>query len=359
MIAEIMDIPQKRVEVIIRNYAKTGRISSANTPSSSSSSPITTPSVTPAKPKITQAHIDMLRIWANEDAAQTCPQLTTKLNETFGTSISVAVVQRHLLDTFIFSLNRLSPSTEIKNNHRTLTLRKEFCQIYQDLGTMYEMDKEVIYIGHVRFRLACRQRVEGAKVPVRLRNLSVGVAMTSKEVIGYLAQNTPVDKEQFQTFVDSVIEEQRNRGVSAGVLIMDELCAGEGDASDRLSEFSATKEHTIIYLPPNSPFLNPLETLFSNFRELFTISGKEPPNNETQLIDMIFQGTDLIANMDCPKYVDGLSEYLSKGLEMQQIDIVNLHSICVEACEDETVVASDGGDGETTTGTYNVYFEED
>lgn len=338
MISEIMDIPKPRIELIIRNYAKTGRIGGPSTSKKTIPPDTITPSsatVTSTKSsRITTAQIKMLRIWANEDASQTGAQLATRLNDLFGTKFSVPVVQRQLGD-FTFSLNRISSVPAVKNDTRTLTLRKEFCQIYQELSTMFA-DTEVVYVGHVRFRLAIRDRTdkdEKARGRLRQRNMSVCVAMTKQEVIGYQGQNTAVEREEFQQFVESVIETQKQiKGVTSGVLIMDEDCI-KGD-SDALSEAVLAKDYTAIFLPPNSPFLNPLEVLFGEFRKLFALAKLEP-TNESTLVELITGGSGLRGAMDCSRYVDSVKGYVPSCIDLQVIEVNDLHSIYAAACEGE------------------------
>lgn len=340
IISEIMDVPQRRVEVIIRHYAKTGRICSANSvPSSSSPNPspnvVTNPvAVDPcpaAKPKLTAQQIEHLRGWANEDATQTGAQLTKRMNDMFDTNVSVNTIQRHL-DPFFFSLNRPS-CPEVKNDPSTLALRKEFCQILHDLPTMYE-DPEVIFVGHVRFRMAIRNRVEKSRGRLRQRNLSICIAMTRQQVIGYLAQHSPVEAAEFQAFVLSVISGQvESRGITSGVLIMDESCAKEG--SDVLSAAVLVRDHTIIFLPPFSPFLNPLESVFNEFRDLFG-AAKLEPSNESMLVDCLIEGTSLTEAIDCPRHLELAMGYVPRCLESEPIEIANLYSIfAAEACEGE------------------------
>lgn len=350
VIAEIMDLPQRKIEVIIRHYAKTGRISTSSAAAAaaspspctyssriSSPSPATSTAATTPKAKITAEQIEMLRIWANEDATLTHSQLARKLSETFDTAISQNTVQRYL-GGFIFSMNRVSLAPEVQNDSRTLTLRKEFCQIHQDLATMFE-EAEVIYLGHFRFRLAIRDRLEavrgGSKGRLRQRNMSICVAMTRRDVIGYYGQNAPVEREEFQEFIDSVIAEQKeSRGsASGGVLIMDESCVRDTD-TDALNEAVQAKDYTILFLPPHSPFLNPLEGLAGEFRDLFTVAQLQPEDEKT-LVNYIIDGRRLAEAIDCGKYVDQVTEYVPRCLASEAIQLNNLQSIFAMACEGE------------------------
>lgn len=321
-------------------------------PSQSSTNNSTTPTPrSPKQTKMTDSQVEMLRVWTSEDALQTGAQLTKKLNEAFGTNFTVPVVHRHL-GKFLFSFSRFTQPAEVSNDQRSLMLRREFCQIYNDLSTMYS-DSEVVYVGQMRFRLAIRDRAdkqEKTRGRPRLRNMSVCIAMTREYLVGYMGQNPPIDNERFKEFMETIIDEQKSRGANAGVLIMDESCTKEEDA-EALNQLVASKDYTTIYLPPNSPFLNPTEVLFGEFRELCTATKVEL-SSETMLVDLITEGSEkLIEVMDCPRYVESVRSYVPRCLNSEPIDLVDLHSIYAEACEE--VVG-----GETITEVIEEYIEE-
>jgi transposase len=53
-----------------------------------------------------------------------------------------------------------------------------------------------------------------------------------------------------------------------------------------IKEKILSKGHIVIYLPPYSPFLNPIENLFSQWKQLVRNSS---PNNEDELIETTFR----------------------------------------------------------------------
>lgn len=147
-----------------------------------------------------------------------------------------------------------------------------------------------------------------------------------------MGQCLPFSKEQFQEFILTTISEQKQRGFPSGVLIMDEDCAM--DDADGMTDLIQSSEYTNIFLPPNSPFLNATEVLFGEFRELFTAARLEI-TKETMLVDTILEGTKLMDVMDCEKYVESVLSYVPRCLEMEPIEMVNLHTIYAELCNEE------------------------
>jgi transposase len=54
--------------------------------------------------------------------------------------------------------------------------------------------------------------------------------------------------------------------------------------------------HQVLYLPPYSPFLNPIEQLFSKWKN---IVWAQRPQNETHLFELIENGCQQITQEDC------------------------------------------------------------
>lgn len=320
VIAEIMDLPQRKVGIIIRNYSKTGRI----LPAGKSMTPQRT-----EKKKLDESQIDILRIWASEDATQTHATLAQRFNETFNLNITVNAIPQ-LLGPFIFSIRRLKPPPEITNDARTLNLRKEYCQIYSELPSMYD-DADVTYIGQMRFRMAFRDRENRGRV--RLRNISICVAFNKLNVVQYMGQDEPVTKEVFQEFLLTTIDDLTERNQLNGVFIMEETNSPE--ESDRLNELIQSKGYTMIYLPPSSPFLNPTEVLFNELKELLTNSASQTELNESFLVDMITNGSPLLDNMECGRYVESVMPFVPRCLNSETIETASVYSIFAEACDND------------------------
>ena len=75
--------------------------------------------------------------------------------------------------------------------------------------------------------------------------------------------------------------------------------------------------YKIMYLPPNSPFLNPTENMFAHWKQ---ITKRANPNNETELMHTIETGATLITSADCENYYKHMWTYLPLSLNGERID---------------------------------------
>lgn len=191
-IAEILDLNKRRVEMIIRKYTKTGKVRSDH--------------VTPvATSKLTPEQAEMVRLWASEDATISGNQMAQRIQEAFNVTLSIPAVYRYI-GSFVFSFKRFGPvESEIVNDSRTIGLRREYAQIFSDLPSTYAADTELVFVGQMRFRLSIRDRESKGKL--RMRNMSVCVALNRSGPVSFHAQSTPISQAEFRDFLFALIDE--------------------------------------------------------------------------------------------------------------------------------------------------------
>lgn len=313
-ISDILDINKRRVEMIIKKYIKTGKIRDGT-------------SSLPVPAKLTEAQAEIMRHWAGLDASISGAELVRRVHEEFGVVLTASACYRYI-GGFIFSLKRMPPLGPVTvNDARTIDLRQDFANIFVDLLASYQ-ETEIVFVGQMRFKLSIRDRESRGKV--RMRNMSVAVAMTRLDVVAYCGQNPPIAREQYQDFVLSLIDEQREAGLDSGIIVMDENeCK---DDCDTMNQLIASKNFTNIFLPPFSPFLNPLETLFGEWREMLL---RESPQNETELVQLIEEGRKLITHADLERYFESLHGYVMQCANGSPVEPNDLYSIYADALRDD------------------------
>ncbi|KAI5150631.1 hypothetical protein ENBRE01_1609 [Enteropsectra breve] len=67
----------------------------------------------------------------------------------------------------------------------------------------------------------------------------------------------------------------------------------------------------ILYLPPYSPFLNPIENMFSKWKQF--IRARNPVSEEI-LLELIDQGAILTLNEDCAGYFKYMPRFLPNSI---------------------------------------------
>jgi transposase len=131
---------------------------------------------------------------------------------------------------------------------------------------------------------------------LRSRNLSICCIMNKNGTLFYKIQDRPFNAATFKLFIEEVLVKLRERNITRASLVMDNV------AFHRVQTIRETiKEdgHKLFLLPPYSLFLNPIENLFSQWKQ-YVKRGN--PRNEEQLISLIEFSFHTITNEQCKKY---------------------------------------------------------
>jgi hypothetical protein len=73
-----------------------------------------------------------------------------------------------------------------------------------------------------------------------------------------------------------------------------------------------------MFLPPYSPFLNPIENKFSKWKQFVRYGS---PNDEAELIELIRQGAGNISNDDCVAFYMNMFCFIIRSLN--KVVIIN------------------------------------
>jgi hypothetical protein len=74
--------------------------------------------------------------------------------------------------------------------------------------------------------------------------------------------------------------------------------------------------HTLLFLPPYSPFLNPIENLFAQWKNIVRTAK---PNTMAELNTAITAGFNMIDSSSCANYFRHMESYISRCLRGEAI----------------------------------------
>ena len=79
-----------------------------------------------------------------------------------------------------------------------------------------------------------------------------------------------------------------------------------------------TRGHNVLYLPPYSPFLDPIEDLFNEWKG---IVRRREPTNEQQLYEAIHSSSEEISSDHCRNHIKNMERYIK--LSLHKVMIIN------------------------------------
>ena len=159
------------------------------------------------------------------------------------------------------------------------------------------LNRFIYFIDEVGFNVSMRlsrgRSVKGSRavkvVPsIRSRNISVCCAISREGITHYHAQTKSCNTDYFIDFMKILIEILKAQSVNKACFIMNKVPFHK---AEKVRSIIDGTEYLISFLPPYSPFLNPIENMFSSWKH--NVIKLEPSDEET-LFQYIIDGAQLI-----------------------------------------------------------------
>jgi len=257
------------------------------------------------------------KIWVKDLVDQNCSitlhSLKKKVHEMFQKSVSCSTLFNYLKD-FHYTLKRISVIPEKRNNLETIELRRQyvnnFARWISDFGSL-----KIIFVDEfgisVSMRLKRGRSRAGERafhvVPnIRTRNISVCAAMTSTGLLHFKSSTSAYNTCKFCEFIKELCNKLRNDGVHNTIFIMDNVAFHK---STSVRDIISQNGHEIGFLAPYSPFLNPIENMFSKWKN--SIISRNHGNEEELLLALESSSHNITSN-DARGYFDHMISYLPR-----------------------------------------------
>ncbi|XP_061514175.1 uncharacterized protein LOC133393386 isoform X1 [Anopheles gambiae] len=262
-----------------------------------------------------------IRAWIDEDCTVTLKALVEKVYERFNVRVSTTTVAREIKG-FNYSFKRIHNLPERRNTDSTIEERRSYASMCYQIS-MENPDTDIVFLDEVGFKVSMRtskgRSLKGTTptivVPqLRSRNISIVCAMNKSGIVHYLSHNRAINRELFTQFIYELKEKLRMREIHRTFMVMDNVAFHK---SSEVKEAIGYDEDKPVYLPPYSPFLNPIENLFSKWKNLVKRANAQ---NEQELMEAITNCANLVTSQDCEGYFRNMGAYLARCLRGEVIE---------------------------------------
>ena len=263
-------------------------------------------SLTPENKQLIKQKID-------ENSSITLRGLKVLCESEMGLNIGKSTIAR-CVSSFHYTLKRTHLLPERRNCARTIDIRANYAREFMELLSNTD-DSKIFFLDEVGFSISMRSRrgrsLVGSRAiqnvtSLRSRNISVCCAISKNGILTYKSQERAFNTETFSEFVANVIFELNQNGISGAYLVMDNVPCHK---SSQIEEMVVESGNHVKFLPPHSPFLNPIENMFSKWKEYIRASKV---NNEVELLNVVEIGSELISTSDCNGYFRHIIGFLPK-----------------------------------------------
>lgn len=257
--------------------------------------------------------------WVDQDCTLTTKRLAVKVNEEFGIQISRQTVSR-ILKAFHYSFKRTSSIPERRNDPATIDLRYEFAVKMVDLIAFRD---RWFFLDEIGFNVSMRTKygwsVKGIRanvsVPqIRSRNFSCCATMSIGGLFYFKVLDRPYNSDFYVEYINDIMMKLKSVSISGAIIIADNV---RFHHNIRVRNIIQANGHQMVFVAPYSPFLNPIEELFSSWKR--NIAARASTNVD-ELMQAITQTSQEITQIHCQNYVNHMEGYFGRCLHREVIE---------------------------------------
>ena len=289
-ISNILQIKRQTVKSIVNIYNATGRIDKLKRGGQS-------------RQKLTANDKEVIRGWVDDNCSLTLNQLACKVEEVLRIRVCKATIDRALHD-FHYSWKRISLQPAMRNDEQTILTRKNYADMYMELLGDYN-ETQFVFVDEFGVNVSMRSRYGRSHVgtravqvvpTLRAKNISVCAAMNIDGVLYFKWQDTAFRGNTFIGCIQEICDRMDQERRGNAIFVVDNASI-HGNPS--LRQMLNQRGHVLMFLPPYSPFLNPIENLFSKWKE--SIRSLRVVT-EDELIGALSASVQTITRQDCNSY---------------------------------------------------------
>jgi transposase len=270
------------------------------------------------EPKLSQEQQSTIRDWVDDNCLLTLPELRQGCQRQLNVEVSESTLSR-MLRNFHYTVKRTSVVVERVSWPEVIQARMvyatEYLRIMSRRHSLYFVDES-------GFSCSMRRKVgralEGERAVVRVpairsKNFSLCAAYNINTMFHFEVQGRPYNTANFLIFVRAVTAKFTTEGIINAILIMDNVPFHH---SRDIREHIEGSGNQLMFLPPYSPFLNPIENVFNQWKNSVKSAR---PSNEQELLTAIHSSCDLITPEQCHNYFGHMETFIPMCLNGEDI----------------------------------------
>ena len=226
--------------------------------------------------KITADGLAAIAHWVDDRPDSTLAQLVGRLQEELGISVCKATISNAPIKIgFTVKLLRALPVS--RNCPTTVLARKEYAQMF--LSEAPPDRRQIVWVDECGFNLHIRRKYGRARIGQhayvtvasnRGRNISVCAGMSEECFLYEDLRPGAFNADHFCAYLESLFLLLRRMDRGSCWIIMDNV---RFHHCESVRACVRRHGHSLIFLPPYSPMLNPIESLFGKWKTLIRTQG--------------------------------------------------------------------------------------
>jgi len=306
-IGKMLNIKESTIYNIIRVYSGTGRIQRGKCGGN--------------RPKILNEEMKLaIKTLVDDDCTISLKSISEKISTQYGITVCKNTINR-VLEGFNYSVKRVSLIPTRRNDEAAISARRTYALSYIDLLDKFG-ESDILFLDefgcnismrHTRGRSLTGSRAVCTVPALRSRNVSVCATMSVNGILKYQVENRAFNSDIFLKYMQNLCDTLKEKNMKGCVIVMDNVPFHK---CKNIREFVELNGHMIMLLPPYSPFLNPIENLFSKWKGFLKSAQC---SSEEDLLRAIHSGVEEISENDCSGFYRNMFKYISRCLKNEVI----------------------------------------
>ena len=250
----------------------------------------------------------------NEDVSITIKSLKTKLSVDKNVTVSASTIER-AIKNFHYSFKRVQLVPARRNTENNIKERFIYANNYLALN-----EDRIVFADEMGMSCSIRSSYGRSLVgttprklvrSIRSKNYSISAAMNKQGILLYEILSTSFNGERYSQFIRKLLMKLKDMNMDNMIIIMDN-CSIHKVKSVRA--LISDENHTLMFLPPYSPQLNPIEESFSKWKNAVKSSN---PNTVVELEEAIRTAHNSITADDCENYFGHMRQFTLQAIRRE------------------------------------------
>lgn len=251
----------------------------------------------------------------SHDCSITLNKLKNIIAQQTGQTISETSVHRAIAN-FEYSFKRVQLIPERRNIENNINIRFEYAREV----IAYDQER-LIFIDE--FGVNCSMRKRYGRAPlgetprknvstIRSKNFSVAAAMSCNELLCFKIKESAYNGESFIEYIQELITILSRKNLKNMIIICDNVPFHKASA---VSDVCIQNNHKLKFLPPYTPQLNPIEEVFSAWKEHIRSKNSE---TKEELFENVNSASTCITYSICRNVYRNMHKFLIKAIAREE-----------------------------------------
>ena len=272
------------------------------------------------KRKLNDTEISFIKKTIDKKCETTLNNISEGIKKKLKKTVCVQTVNNYISD-FNYTLKAVKKEIPRLNDKKSILARCQYSSVFTNI-VLNRGEEKVFFIDESGFSVSMRckrgRSLRGKPAvltcpTMKSKNISVCAAFNRKGLMMLDIVISSFNSIKFGIFLQKLIKMIEKKKLNECVFIMDNASIHKTKEIKAMVEKTS---HELLYLPPYSPFLNPIENCFSKWKNYVKRSRVK---SEKMLYKKIKEGFNSINPADCDGYWKNMLVYLEKCKKKEKI----------------------------------------